>query len=450
MKAPKSLDTMAAPRHGIREKKLYAAAMIQIVSRADPAFEPKVRALCDRAASVPEGIEAAARDIIRAVRKGGDASIRELTQRFEKRFLDSLELPRDQWRDAVTRIDPQVRQALENAARRIRAFHEREHYPSFEMQETDGLRVGLRVAPLARVGLYVPGGKALYPSTVLMTAIPARVAGVPEIVMTTPGPSQETLAAAAIAGVDRVFLIGGAQAIAALAYGTETVPRVDKIVGPGNAYVAAAKRLVFGDVGIDSIAGPTEVVIAADATADPRWIAADLLAQAEHDELAVPILVAVGRGVADRVAAALKEQLETLPRRAIAEQALTNQGAILVVDTAAEAIAIVNRLGAEHAELALGGARDLAEGVTTAGALFLGHYTPESVGDYMAGPSHVLPTSGSARFASPLGVADFVKRTSVIEYDAAALHAQAQDIERLAEVEGLHGHARAVRVRFEP
>ncbi len=422
--------------------------MIRIVARTDTDFASCVQALCDRAAAIPDGIENAAREVIRTVRAGGDAAVRELTQRFEERRLDRLELPPAEWQDAPDRIDPAVRAAMEHAARRIRAFHERECYPSFEMEPTPGIRVGLRVAPLRRVGIYVPGGKALYPSTVLMTAIPARVAGVSEIVMTTPGPSPETLAAAKIAGVDRIFAIGGAQAIAAMAYGTESVPRVDKIVGPGNAYVAAAKRLVFGDVGIDSIAGPTEVVIVADATADPRWLAADLIAQAEHDERAVPILVLVGREIVDRVVAALGEQLATLPRRVIAEKALRDGGAILIVDDVAEAIDLVNRLAPEHAGLALADARTWASRVTTAGALFLGHFTPESVGDYIAGPSHVLPTSGSARFASPLGVADFVKRTSLIEYDAAALRSQAADIEKMASVEGLDGHGRAVRVRF--
>jgi histidinol dehydrogenase len=434
-------------QRGIRPKKLYAPAMIRIIAKTDLDFEPRVRALVDRAATIPDDIETAARDVIRAVRKGGDAAIRELTLRFEKRVLGALELPRAEWEAIASRVDAGTRGAIERAAARIRSFHERERYQSFEVRE-GALRLGLRVAPLDLAGIYVPGGKALYPSTVLMTAIPARAAGVREIVMTTPGPSPETLAAAQVAGVDRIFTIGGAQAIAALAYGTESVPRVDIIVGPGNAYVAAAKRLVFGDVGIDSIAGPTEVVIAADGTADPRCIAADLLAQAEHDELAVPILVAVGRRIAEQVAAELETQLASLPRRAIAERSLNDQGAIVIVDTAAEAIDLVNRLAPEHAELALADARAWSERVTTAGALFLGHFTPESVGDYMAGPSHVLPTSGSARFASPLGVADFVKRTSIIEYDAAALGAQAADIERLAEVEGLHGHARAVRARF--
>lgn len=437
-----------APVRGIRHEKLYAAAMIRIVARTEPDFARRVQALCDRAAAIPEGIENAARDVIRQVRAQGDKAIAALTLKFEGRTVDQLELPRESWQDAPARIDPGVRAALEQAASRVRAFHERERYPSFDMEDTPGIRIGLRFAPLERVGIYVPGGKALYPSTVLMTAIPARVAGVSEIIMTTPGASPETLAAAKIAGVDRIFAVGGAQAVAAMAYGTATIPRVDKIVGPGNAYVAAAKRLVFGDVGIDSIAGPTEVVIAADTSADPRWLAADLLAQAEHDEAAVPILIMVGRAGADRVAEALRIQLAELPRRAIAEKALADGGAILVVDTTAEAIDLVNRLAPEHAGLALADARAWAPRVTTAGALFLGHYTPESVGDYIAGPSHVLPTSGSARFASPLGVADFVKRTSVIEYDAAALRAQAQDIERIAAVEGLHGHGRAVSIRF--
>jgi histidinol dehydrogenase len=372
--------------------------------------------------------------------------VRALTVRFENRQLGDLELPRARWRELAAQTAPAVRAALEHAARRIRAFHQRERYPSFEIVE-GGLRVGLRVAPLARVGLYVPGGTALYPSTVLMTAVPARVAGVGEIVMTTPGPSPETLAAAEIAGVDRVFVVGGAQAVAALAYGTESIPRVDKIMGPGNAYVAAAKRLVFGDVGIDSVAGPTEVVVAADDSVDPAWVAADLLAQAEHDTLAVPILIAVGAGVGARVAAELDRQLAVLPRRAIAEKSLRDQGAIITVADAAEAAAVMNLLAPEHGILALRDARRVGEAITTAGALFLGPHTPESVGDYIAGPSHVLPTGGSARFSSPLGVNDFVKRTSVIEYDAAALRAQGADIEQMAEVEGLHGHGRAVSIR---
>ncbi|HXI60244.1 MAG TPA: histidinol dehydrogenase, partial [Polyangia bacterium] len=402
---------------------------MRTIDRSQPDYEQTLQALSRRSASVPEEIEASARKIIAEVRAGGDAAVRALTARFEKRQLGDLELPKAAWHELASQTAPAVRAALEHAARRIRAFHERERYPSFEIIE-GGARIGSRVSPLARVGLYVPGGTALYPSTVLMTAVPARVAGVGEIIMTTPGPSPETLAAAEIAGVDRVFVIGGAQAVAALAYGTETVPRVDKIMGPGNAYVAAAKRLVFGDVGIDSVAGPTEVVIAADDSVDPAWIAADLLAQAEHDALAVPILIAVGADVGKRVAAEVQRQLAELPRRSIAEKSLRDFGAIIVVADASEAASVMNLLAPEHGMLALRDARRISEGVTTAGALFLGGQTPESVGDYMAGPSHVLPTGGSARFASPLGVADFVKRTSFIEYDAATLRAQGPDIER--------------------
>jgi histidinol dehydrogenase len=420
--------------------------MMRFIERTDPDYLARLEALSRRSADVAPEIEAAAREVIAHVRARGDFAVRELTERFESRRLAALEMGRDEWRAEAAKVTPPVRAALERAAGRIRAFHKCERYPSFEI-EAAGARVGSRVSPLARVGVYAPGGTARYPSTVLMAAIPARVAGVGEILMTTPGPSPETLAAAEIAGVDRVFVIGGAQAVAALAYGTETVPRVDKIVGPGNAYVAAAKRLVFGDVGIDSIAGPTEVVIVADDSADPAWIAADLLAQAEHDVVAVPILVAIGRAVGDEIVAQVTAQLATLPRKAIAERSLRDYGVVIVVADDREAVTVTNLLAPEHAELAVRRAREMAGAITTAGALFIGVHTPEPVGDYFAGPSHVLPTGGSARFASPLGVADFVKRTSIIEYDAAALRAQSDDIERLAEVEGLSGHARSIAAR---
>jgi len=420
--------------------------MLRILEPRDPDYSARLRSLADRSAETPVSIETAARDVIHQVRRRGDAAVRELTEKFEQRGVDALELPRAAWEEQASRVAAGVRLAITRAAARVRAFHERETYRSFEIVE-GGVRVGSRVTPLARVGLYVPGGTARYPSTVIMTAVPAKVAGVGEVVMTTPGPSPETLAAALEAGVDRVFVIGGAQAIAALAYGTESVPRVDKIVGPGNAYVAAAKRLVFGDVGIDSIAGPTELVVAADDSVDCAWVAADLLAQAEHDVLAVPILIAVGRKVADAVAAEVERQVKLLPRRDIAEKALRNQGGIFVVDGGDDVVRLMNELAPEHAELAMRDARALADRITTAGALFLGTHTPESVGDYMAGPSHVLPTGGSARFFSPLGVGDFVKRTSIIEYDAAALQAQGADIEALAEVEGLRAHGRAVSIR---
>ena len=419
---------------------------MRFLERTDPDYESTLQALSRRSAATPQAIEDAARDIIATVRSGGDAAVRAFTEKFEGRKLTSLELDRTQWRAQAANVAVPVLAALERAAERIEAFHERERYPSFEM-EAAGARVGSRVTPLRRIGVYAPGGTARYPSSVLMAAIPARVAGVGQIIMTTPGPSAETLAAAEIAGVDRVFVIGGAQAVAAMAYGTESVPRVDKIVGPGNAYVAAAKRLVFGDVGIDSVAGPTEVAIMADASVDPSWIAADLLAQAEHDVVAVPILIALGRSVGEKIAAETERQVAALPRRQIAEASLRDFGVVIVVDTIDEAVRVMNLLAPEHAELAVRDARAIAASIETAGALFIGAHTPEPVGDYFAGPSHVLPTGGSARFASPLGVADFVKRTSIIEYQAAALQAQGDDIERLAEVEGLSGHARSVAAR---
>ncbi|MDZ4695833.1 MAG: histidinol dehydrogenase [Deltaproteobacteria bacterium] len=423
--------------------------MLALVSPRDPDYRDRLAALARRTADMPPEVEAAARVIVAEVRKRGDAAVIALTERFEKRTLARLELDATEWDKQAATVKPSVRAALELAARRIRAFAEAErpHAPTSFEYEQDGITLGSRVTPLHRVGIYVPGGTALYPSTVLMTAIPARVAGVSEIIMVTPGPSPEALCAARLAGVDRVFVIGGAQAIAALAYGTESVPRVDKIVGPGNAYVTAAKRIVFGDVGIDSIAGPTEVVIACDGSVAPEWVAADLLAQAEHDVLAAPILVAVGRSIADAVNQALALQLEKLPRKAIAARAIADHGLAIVVDSPEAAIKVVNDLAPEHAEIILVDARRHAQGVSTAGAVFIGRHTPESVGDYVAGPSHVLPTGGSARFSSPLGVADFLKRSSIIEYSEAALLEQADAIEAIAYVEGLHAHGLAVTVR---
>ena len=303
------------------------------------------------------------------------------------------------------------------------------------------------MTPLARVGLYVPGGTALYPSSVLMTAIPAKVAGVPEVVMVTPGASSEALLAARLAGVDRVFELGGAQAIAALAYGTETVPRVDKIVGPGNAWVASAKRQVYGEVDIDSIAGPSEILIIADGDADPAWVAADLIAQAEHDTEARAVLVTPSPALAAAVDAELVRQLESLPRRAIAERALTGHGAAVIVESLAAAVELANRFAPEHLELQCADARRVAAACTTAGAIFVGRYSSEAAGDYLAGGNHVLPTGGAARYASPLGVHDFRKRTSLIEYDAAAAAAHADTIAALAACEGLDGHGRSALLR---
>jgi len=420
--------------------------MLRTIVQGEPDFETQLKSLADRAGVLPEAVETAARAIVAEVRRNGDTALRELPRKFEKRELLSIELSAGEWTDVAARVPADVRAALAEAAARIRAYHELERYHSFERIE-EGIRLSCRYSPLDRVGIYVPGGTALYPSTVLMTAVPAKVAGVREVFMTTPGPSPETLAAAQVAGVDRVFLLGGAQAVAALAYGTESVPRVDKIVGPGNAYVAAAKRLVFGDVGIEMIAGPTEVVIAADASANPAWVAADLLAQAEHDAFAVPILVAVGREVALRVDKEVERQLAELPRKAIASKAIANQGVAIVVDSAEAAIALVNRLAPEHAGIALADAPGWAAKVTAAGAVFVGDCACEALGDYFAGPSHVLPTGGSARFSSPLGVGDFLKRTSFIQYNLAGLSRQADAIVRLAELEGLSGHARSVLQR---
>jgi len=420
--------------------------MLRTIIEGEPDFEAKLSVLTNRSGTVPESIESGARAIIAEVRRRGDEAIRELTKRFENRELAALELSAADWDAAVVSVPATVRQALAEAAKRIRAYHERERYVSYETTE-EGIRLACRFSPLPRVGIYVPGGTARYPSSVLMCAVPAKVAGVGEVVMVTPGPSPETLAAAREAGVDRVFVIGGAQAVAALAYGTQSVPRVDKIVGPGNAYVAAAKRLVFGDVGIDMVAGPTEVAIAADGSANPAWVAADLLAQAEHDALAVPILVAVGREVAERVSREVERQLAVLPRREIATKAIAGQGVAIVVRTVETAVALVNRLAPEHAGLALADARKWAASITAAGAVFVGHEACEALGDYFAGPSHVLPTGGSARFSSPLGVGDFLKRTSFIDYDLAALRQQAPAIACLSEVEGLDGHGRSVLIR---
>ena len=420
--------------------------MMRILDRTDPDYARRLDALSRRGAAAPLEIEAAARDVIARVRAGGDAALRELTLRFESRRVEALELGPADRRSQAAGIAAPVRAALERAAARIRAFHEHERYPSFET-ESGGARVGSRVSPLDRIGIYVPGGTALYPSTVLMTAIPARVAGVREIIMTTPGPSPETLAAAEIAGVDPIFVIGGAQAVAAMAYGTESVPRVDKIVGPGNAYVAAAKRQVFGDVGIDSIAGPTEVVIAADDSADPRFVAADLLAQAEHDALAVPILVSVGarrgragggRGGApagDPPAAGHRRALAARLRRRHRRRDRRGGG-----PGRQPAGPRARRAGA-------GRARALAASITTAGRDLHRRAHARAGGRLLRRPQPRPADRRQRPLRVPLGVADFVKRTSIIEYDAAALRAQGDDIERLAEVEGLHAHARAVAVR---
>ena len=404
--------------------------------------------ILDRSTRMAGDIDAQVAQILADVRARRDDAVAEYTRKFDKRepTNGTYELSFAAWDAAAAQVAAPVSLALELAAQRIRAFHERVIDPGVQV-ELDGVRLELRVTPLARVGLYVPGGTARYPSSVLMTAIPAKVAGVREIVMVTPGASPETLLAARLAGVDRVFELGGAQAVAALAYGTRTVPRVDKIVGPGNAWVASAKRQVYGEVDIDSIAGPSEVLIIADADADPAWIAADLIAQAEHDREARAILVTTSRPLATAVDAELVKQLDDLPRREIAEFAIRTHGAAVIVDSIDDAIVFANAFAPEHLELQSANARAAAARCTTAGAIFVGAYSSEAAGDYLAGANHVLPTGGAARYASPLGVHDFHKQTSIVEYDAFAADAHADAIATLASCEGLDGHGRSALIR---
>lgn len=429
----------------------------QPIRRLDAAaagFDAAFDVLLSRGGEAGESVTTAVMDIINRVRRDGDAALIEYTGRFDRVDVaraGDLELDIRRLDEALARISPAEREALDNAAARIHDYHARQVQVSWSYEEPDGTRLGQRVTPLDRVGLYVPGGKAAYPSTVLMNAIPAKVAGVAELIMTVPTPDGESndlvLAAARIAGVDRVFRIGGAQAVAALAYGTGTVPRVDKIVGPGNIYVATAKRLVFGQVGIDMIAGPSEVVIVADDSVDPDWVAMDLFAQAEHDELAQSILISIDHGYIDRVAASIERLLPEMERRDIIEAALAGQGALVAVPDLERAAELVNRVAPEHLELLMRDADGFMEGVRHAGAIFVGPYSAEALGDYCAGPNHVLPTAGTARFSSPLGVYDFQKRTSVIACSGEGARTMAQTASVLARAESLTAHARSAEYR---
>jgi histidinol dehydrogenase len=389
--------------------------------------------------------------ILDDVFRQGDEAVREYTRRFDGVDLaaDEWALDAAQWQGALDRVNPRLRAALATAVDRVREYHRHQREEGFRLEAPDGSVVGMKVIPLDRVGLYIPGGKASYPSSVVMNAVPALVAGVQEIIAVVPptGVTDVVLAACALSGVTRIFRIGGAQAVAALAFGTATVPRVDKIVGPGNRWVAEAKRQVVGQVGIDMIAGPTEVLIIADATASPARIAADMIAQAEHDEDATSWCVTTDAALADALPAALETALAAAPRAAIARAALERNGLLIVVSGMGDAVEVANRRAPEHLEILAEGAEQIAGGIRHAGAIFLGDHTPEPVGDYLAGPSHVLPTGGTARHASPLGVYDFVKRTSVIRYSAERLAADAEAIVALAEAEGLYGHAEAVRLR---
>jgi histidinol dehydrogenase len=415
-----------------------------------PPFEALDPLLPRRAGPDPETRDRVA-GILEAVRRRGDEAVRELGRRFDGVDLapDEWELDQAEWQGALERIDAPLRQALARAVDRVREYHEHQREPGFHLSAPDGSVVGMKVTPLDRVGLYVPGGKASYPSSVIMNAVPALVAGVQEIVAVVPpgGVTDPVLAACALSGVTRIFRIGGAQAIGALAFGTATVPRVDKIVGPGNRWVAEAKRQVVGQVGIDMIAGPTEVLILADGGASPARVAADLISQAEHDEDATAWCVTTSAALAEALPGALEAALARAPRAGIARAALERNGLVILVPSMREAIEVANRRAPEHLEIVADGAERIAGSIRHAGAIFLGDETPEPVGDYLAGPSHVLPTSGTARYASPLGVYDFVKRTSVIRYSAARLAADADAIIALAEAEGLEGHAEAVRIR---
>jgi histidinol dehydrogenase len=399
--------------------------------------------------------DAATRDAVAAILEHvaleGDVAVRRYTGVFDSVDLppEEWELPRAQWDAAFARLPHAVVAALELAVDRVTSYHQRQRDHGFRHEERDGTVLGMRVTPLDRVGLYVPGGKAAYPSSVVMNAVPAVVAGVREIVAVTPprGITDAVLAACRLAGVTRMFQVGGAQAVGALAYGTRTIPRVDKIVGPGNKWVAEAKRQVVGQVGIDMIAGPTELLVIADDTADPRHVAADMIAQAEHDEDATSWCVTTSRALADELPGALEEALTRAPRAPIARASLERSGMVILVPSLAEAVEVANRRAPEHLEILARDAAALSEGIRHAGAIFLGDRTPEPVGDYVAGPSHVLPTSGTARYASPLGVYDFVKRSSVISYSAERLAADAPHVIALAEAERLSGHADAVRIR---
>ncbi len=428
--------------------------MIRKMNAADAGFAAALDALLAFDNSTDTRVDAAVTEVLAGVRARGDAAVVEFTNRFDQLAapdMAALELPRAALEAALASITPAQRQALETAAARVRSYHQKQLLESWSFTEADGTRLGQKVTPLDRAGLYVPGGKASYPSSVLMNAIPAKVAGVKELIMVTPTPRGErnplVLAAAAIAGVDRVFTIGGAQAVAALAYGTETIPQVDKIVGPGNAFVAEAKRRVFGTVGIDMVAGPSEVLIISDGSGNPDWVAMDLFAQAEHDEVAQSLLLCTSDTFIAAVEASIAKLLPEMPRREIIAASLANRGALIKVASLDEACEIANHIAPEHLELAIEHAEPWVDKIRHAGAIFVGHCSVESLGDYCAGPNHVLPTMRSARFSSPLGVYDFQKRTSIIHMSPAGAAALAPVAAELAYGEGLQAHAKSAEYR---
>ena len=429
---------------------------VRRLNAADADFDRHLEHLLSWESVSDEGVNQRVLEIIQAVRERGDAALIEYTRRFdglEVASMADLILPRERLELALERISPEQRQALEVAAQRVRSYHEKQKQDSWTYTEPDGTVLGQKVTPLDRAGLYVPGGKASYPSSVLMNAIPAKVAGVLEVVMVVPTPrgdiNELVLAAACIAGVDRVFTIGGAQAVAALAYGTESVPPVDKIVGPGNIYVATAKRHVFGKVGIDMIAGPSEILVVCDGQTDPDWIAMDLFSQAEHDEDAQSILVSPDAAFLDKVAESIQRLLPTLERAEIARTSIEGRGALIQVADMQQAIEVANRIAPEHLELSVEDPDQYLSQIRHAGAIFMGRYTAEALGDYCAGPNHVLPTSGTARFSSPLGVYDFQKRSSIIHCSADGASELGKVASVLARGESLTAHARSAEYRIK-
>lgn len=428
--------------------------MIKVVQGDRQTCQSFVEDLKSRVGQTSPEIEQSVRDIIQAVREKGDQAVKEFSQRFDGWTPDSLELSQEALEQAVSQCDPAFIASLKKAAENIRAFHQRQKQQSRIDPMPDGIITGQRVRGLHRVGVYVPGGTAGYPSSVLMNVIPAQVAGVGEIVMATPPgrtgkPDPNILAAAYVAGVDRVFLMGGAQAAAALAHGTETVPKVDKIVGPGNIFVATAKKQLYGVVDIDMIAGPSEILIVADESANPKFLAADLMSQAEHDRMASAILITPSRDIAQRTVEELYRQMKTLSRRDIIQESLERFGGVIVCENMEEAVDFANELAPEHLEICVDNPFEYIGRLDNVGSVFLGHYSPEPLGDYFAGPNHVLPTGGTARFFSPLSVDDFIKKSSFIYYPRQELERAASDIIRLAETEELTAHANSIRVRVE-
>lgn len=433
------------------------SSQIRRLSSAQSDFKAQFKALLAYEEQRDPHVESAVADIVHAVRTRGDEALLEYTHRFDRVEVSdaaALEISKDELKAAFDSLDDSLRTSLETAAHRVRAFHERQVAESWEYTEADGTRLGQRVTPLDRAGLYVPGGKAAYPSSVLMNAVPAKVAGVKEVIMVVPTPSGVrnpiVLAAAWLAGVDRVFTVGGAQAVAALAYGTATIPRVDKIVGPGNAYVAEAKRRVFGAVGIDMIAGPSEILIICDGKTDADWIAMDLFSQAEHDEMAQSILLSPDAAFLDQVQASIKRLMDTMPRATVIATSLKNRGALIHVKDLDEACALSNEIAPEHLELSVQDPDAWVGKLRHAGAIFMGPYSSESLGDYCAGPNHVLPTAGTARFSSPLGVYDFQKRSSIIFASRDGARVLGEVAAELAYGEGLPAHARSAEYRVGP